>query len=81
MHVLIDGALTHSFDQAGPRLIGLAWLTGLAATAAVLVRPPGPAPKSADGRSQRIDASRTKDVPHQTQGPSTHTLPRYPGRG
>jgi hypothetical protein len=36
--VLIDAALTPTFDETGPLLIALAWLTGLTVAAAVLFR-------------------------------------------
>jgi len=36
--VLLDGALTAGFDQAVPLLIGLGWLAGLTAVAAMVFR-------------------------------------------
>ena len=36
--VLIDGGLTATFDETGPLLIALAWITALAVTTTVLVR-------------------------------------------
>jgi hypothetical protein len=36
--VLIDAALTPTFDETGPLLIALAWLTGLTLAAAILFR-------------------------------------------
>jgi len=47
--ILIDAALTGDFDTVVPALIGLGWLGGLAATAALIFRHgthPGPHPSS-----------------------------------
>ncbi len=36
--VLLDGALTSTFDQTQPLLIGVAWLIALSATIALIYR-------------------------------------------
>jgi hypothetical protein len=36
--VLLDGALTSTFDQTQPLLIGMAWLVGLSLTVALTYR-------------------------------------------